>query len=174
MSDPPVASVFSYGTLTTRSGKTITAAQNIGTDISCNTNCHGLTFTGGDFLIDNAQVPTLLEGEGYKETSSPKVGDIVVYVNTSDGKTVRHSATVSGVDADGKVTEVAGLGGAQLEAKGTKPEPGPNGGFHDPNTKPVYYARPDDKRSTEQRRKDAEATKAYRKREEQWNNRATP
>jgi hypothetical protein len=59
-------------------------------------DCHGYTFLDGDRWIDDDQVPTILAENGYSETSTPVVGDIVVYWN---GGQPKHS---------GKITEVKG------------------------------------------------------------------
>jgi Domain of unknown function (DUF4157) len=59
-------------------------------------DCHGYTFLDGKRWIDDDQVPTILAENGYSETSTPVVGDILIYWN---GGQPKHS---------GKITEVKG------------------------------------------------------------------
>ncbi len=87
----------------------IEAYRNLGKDQRFNTNCHGQTFTDGEFWINNSQVEDLLTGEGYKEANTPKVGDVVVY--RKDGNVV-HSVKIT--DTANGIT-VTGLGGTQVE-----------------------------------------------------------
>jgi hypothetical protein len=87
----------------------IEAYLNLGKDKRFTTNCHGQTFTDGEFWIDNSQVEDLLGGEGYKATKTPEVGDVVVY--RKDGNVV-HSMKIT--DTAGGVT-VTGLAGTQIE-----------------------------------------------------------
>jgi hypothetical protein len=44
-------------------------------------NCHGWVFTSGKFLVEEADVPTVLADNSYQPVPSPKKGDIAVYFN---------------------------------------------------------------------------------------------
>ena len=59
-----------------------------------NSNCHGYTFAGGKFWIDDAQ--TIIEHDGYQEVSIPQQGDVVVYYDRHG--TAVHSATIIKVE----------------------------------------------------------------------------
>jgi hypothetical protein len=73
-----------------------------------NTDCHGLTFTNGDYWIDNTEVDKILKGDGYKKVddtresksstslSKAKVGDVVIYRDANGN--ILHSATVEEVN----------------------------------------------------------------------------
>lgn len=142
--------------LTTDDGKGYPiGVQNLDKDARMNFDCHGLTFAKGDIWIDNSQVSTILKGDGYNETSKPQVGDIGVYYMNGD---VQHSVTVSGVDKDGNVTGVAGLGGIETQVTETTPQ----GGWKEGATI-KYYKKGDDKRTEEQRKKDVEELKKIKK-----------
>jgi RHS repeat-associated protein len=123
-------------------------------------NCHGLTFAGGKYWIENNQVDKLLKGDNYHRTDTPKVGDIAVYRN-ADGEVV-HSATVTKTEGEGTVTEVSGLGGIQTQAHSDPPTPG-GGAWPFPDSTVEYYTKPDDKRSDERRQEDAEKIKKHKK-----------
>lgn len=68
-------------------------------------SCHGYTFLGGDRWIDDDQVPTILNDNGYVATTTPAVGDIVIY--RSGGK-IKHS---------GVITEVKGTTVTKITSK---------------------------------------------------------
>jgi RHS repeat-associated protein len=78
------------------------------------TDCHGVSFADGKYWINNAQVPIILQAEGYKEKDydEKKVGDIVVYSTKKDDRIV-DSKTIS------EITEasvlVYGQGGLETE-----------------------------------------------------------
>jgi hypothetical protein len=65
-------------------------------------DCHGYTFLNGEKWIDNDQVPAILNDNGYLETQTPAVGDIVIYV--FGGKLV-HSGVITEVKG-GIVTKI--------------------------------------------------------------------
>jgi hypothetical protein len=67
---------------------------------NASSNCHGWVFAGGKYLLDGAEVPTLLEDNGYEPCRDPRPGDLIVY--WSRGSVV-HTGLVSGVLADGTV-----------------------------------------------------------------------
>jgi len=61
-----------------------------------NYDCHGLTFTGGTFWIDDPQVEKILSDDGYIETSVPQKGDILIQRDNNGD--IYHSATVLAYD----------------------------------------------------------------------------
>ena len=65
-------------------------------------DCHGFTFTGGDVWINDDQVEAILHDNGYSITTTPAVGDIVIYRN---GGAITHSGIITAV-AGGAVTRV--------------------------------------------------------------------
>src|SRR5688500_18938365 len=65
-------------------------------------DCHGYTFLNGEKCIDNDQLPAILNDNGYLETQTPAVGDIVIYV--FGGKLV-HSGVITEVKG-GIVTKI--------------------------------------------------------------------
>jgi RHS repeat-associated protein len=73
-------------------------------------NCHGTTFAGGQVWIGNNQVEPLMAGDGYKETTSPKPGDVGVYSQDGSLSTAQHSVTVLTTGPNG-VERVGGKGG---------------------------------------------------------------
>jgi RHS repeat-associated protein len=85
------------------------------------TNCHGLTFGDGLFVIGNTQVETILKDEygGNPMSGAPQAGDVAIY--RQEGGDIVHSATVVGTDASGNVM-VSGLGGLDTEAQVTTVE----------------------------------------------------
>ena len=80
------------------------------------TNCHGLTFSGGKYWIqgDYGTIKAILRGDGYTEITdrglSLMPGDVILFDN---GKIYTHSVTVKSVDDNGNVT-VYGIDGADL------------------------------------------------------------
>ena len=119
-------------TIRTDKGRTIDAFQNSDfsgdANISLEYNCHGLTFTQGQLLIENDQVQRILDDDyeevKYKDGEKPQVGDVVVYYSTdpesnpSTGGIV-HSTTITATNEDIKKTQVAGLGGNEMKSKST-------------------------------------------------------
>jgi hypothetical protein len=88
-------------------------------------NCHGYTFLGGASWMDDDQVPMILWDNGYKVTTTPVVGDILIYWNS---KGISHSATV---------TEVSGTSVTKVTSKW-----GPYGLYsHAPNDVPSEYGK---------------------------------
>lgn len=55
-------------------------------------NCHGWVFAGGDFVIQNEQVHSILEDNGYLPVSIPQAGDLIIY-RTETGQII-HSGIV--------------------------------------------------------------------------------
>ena len=68
-------------------------------------DCHGWTFTGGEKWINNDQVPTILEDNGYSAVSGgqAQVGDLVIY--REFGK-IKRSGIVTAVDGAGNATQI--------------------------------------------------------------------
>jgi len=88
-------------------------------------NCHGYTFLGGAKWMDDDQVPKILWDNGYKVTTTPVVGDILIYWNS---KGISHSATV---------TEVSGTSVTKVTSKW-----GPYGLYsHAPDDVPPEYGK---------------------------------
>lgn len=99
-------------------------------------DCHGVSLTDGQYWIDDDQMASVLKGGGFKATTTPKVGDLAVYRDSSGN--VVHSVTVTRVDpATGAVLEVSGLGGLQMTEHSDKP----GDAWHDPTAKVTYYSR---------------------------------
>jgi hypothetical protein len=42
-------------------------------------NCHGWVFADGHYWVDGDDVPAILNDNGYHETTTPEVGDLIVY-----------------------------------------------------------------------------------------------
>jgi hypothetical protein len=66
-------------------------------------DCHGLTFLGGKFWLDNRDVDTVLKDGGWRNVDEEDVreGDIAIYRNES-GRVV-HSALVAERDTKGRI-----------------------------------------------------------------------
>jgi hypothetical protein len=88
------------------------ARASITPDHRMDSDCHGVTFTNGEYWINNDQVDKTLSGGGFEKTTTPKPGDVAVYREAGD---IVHSVTVTRVDSTGKVTEVSGLGGIEMK-----------------------------------------------------------
>src|SRR5262245_25041389 len=63
-------------------------------------NCHGWVFTGGQFLIPDHVVDSILSENGYAAVEQPAAGDLVIY-RDERGAAV-HSATVWAIGEDGR------------------------------------------------------------------------
>jgi hypothetical protein len=63
-------------------------------------NCHGWTFTGGQYLLDSRSVEQLLQDNGYQKVAKPEVGDLIIY---RDEETITHSGVVKALGNDGFV-----------------------------------------------------------------------
>jgi len=61
-------------------------------------NCHGWVFTGGRYWVGGDSVQTILDDNGYEETTTPRPSDLVVYRNVSG---VSHTGVVRYI-ADGQ------------------------------------------------------------------------
>ncbi len=55
-------------------------------------NCHGWTFTGGQFWVQPRDVPVILEDNGYDEVEAPKPNDVAVYRDA--GGAISHTGVV--------------------------------------------------------------------------------
>lgn len=62
-------------------------------------NCHGWVFAAGEFIIRGAEVDQILQDNGYRPTSEPRPGDLIVY-RDSDNK-VLHTGVVKAAGRDG-------------------------------------------------------------------------
>jgi RHS repeat-associated protein len=139
------SAVMQPGYLFADNGDPIVAFRNESDDLRFNADCHGTTFADGLYWINNDQVRTLLEGDGYKDLKSKddaQEGDVAIY--TEEGF-VKHSATVTKVE-DGKASEVWGVGGIAGYAEITSATPGSEGAWANPNAKVEYWRKPDKKK----------------------------
>jgi hypothetical protein len=116
-------------------GKLDPATGSLIPDNRMDTDCHGVTFADGEYWINNDQVDKVLSGSSYTQTSSPKQGDVGVFRDSSGN--VVHSVTVSGVDSNGNVTSVTGLGGLET----TEHTDAPADAWSDPNATIDYYTK---------------------------------
>ncbi len=66
-----------------------------------NCNCHGYVFTAGHFYVGGDDVPAILADNGYRETKSPRAGDVAVYRDVADK--VLHTGVVRGATGEGIV-----------------------------------------------------------------------
>lgn len=64
-------------------------------------NCHGFVFTAGRYVIEGADVPTILDDNGYKVVQKPQPGDVVVYRDT-EGNVV-HTGLVHSIGIDASI-----------------------------------------------------------------------
>jgi len=84
---------------------------NAGSGFSNTADCHGTTFASGQVWINNDQVPAIISGDHYTQTSTPFFNDVGVYSQNGDPATAVHSVGVSGLDSQtGAVTQVASKG----------------------------------------------------------------
>lgn len=84
------------------------------------TDCHGTTFSDGEFWINNDQACGIIDGDGYTQVGSSSssggyagysIGDVVVYYDENGG--LAHSLTITGFDENG-VPIVYGQGGTEI------------------------------------------------------------
>lgn len=129
-----------------------------GLDVSY--DCHGREFGDSEYWIDNSQVQTILDDDGYKKTESPKAGDIAIY--RVDGEIV-HSARVESVDKDAKNVVVTGKRGAEKDLNTAPAAPGgPGNHWETPGVDVEYYHQKATSKTDEEapKPKPKEATKA--------------
>jgi RHS repeat-associated protein len=93
-------------------GSPIQVFKNVDGGAGWNTNCHGTTFSDGQYWLNNDQVPALLKGDGYKDISidNAQSGDKIVYNGNSNSE---HSMTITKTDGTMNGTEVYGQGGLE-------------------------------------------------------------
>jgi hypothetical protein len=96
-------------------GTSITVYLNSGGYAGYDTDCHGVSFTDGEYWMNNDQVNTLLQGDGYSSSGSEtgSVGDVVVYYDANGN--VVHSATISSISSGGDGATVYGQGGIEID-----------------------------------------------------------
>lgn len=117
-------------------GQSTTDGRTFVPDHRLDADCHGVTFTNGQYWINDDQVDTMLRGGGFRQTTTPKVGDVAVYRDSAGN--VVHSVTVTKVDpTTGQVLEVSGLGGIQMHEHINTPRDG----WSDPTATITYYTR---------------------------------
>jgi len=103
------------GIMFANNGTPIEAFENVSNKDGWDSDCHGTTFAGGQYWINNDQVDRILTGDKFKkDPKKSKIGDKVVYYGP-DGKPV-HSMTISNISPDKKIT-VKGEGGLESELK---------------------------------------------------------
>lgn len=112
-SEPKTKIKVKYGYVFADDGKEIIATKNKSKDKRFDTDCHGVTFTDGEYWINNDQVQTILDGDDYEQQSEPQEGDVAIFRN-SEGD-IQHSVTVVNVDSETGAVSVEGLGGIQTE-----------------------------------------------------------
>jgi RHS repeat-associated protein len=137
------------------------------TDSRHDTDCHGLTFAEGQVWINDEEVPKIMDskkGDGYSETTTPAVGDVIVYydVDSKNRAKVVHSATITAVDAQGNVTAVSGLGGIDPESATTAPANGFRAAPEKGTTRQTKYFHSNN-RTDEERKSNAERAKTHNK-----------
>ncbi len=104
------------------------------------TNCHGTTFADGKFAIDNSQVSSILQGDGYSQVSGVVgVGDVAIF---REGGDIVHSATVASVNEDGAAANVTGLGGLETTARTLPVGPGKGTAWTNSNATVEYWRGP--------------------------------
>jgi RHS repeat-associated protein len=112
-------------------------SEVLGNGYSDSADCHGTTFANGQVWIDNDQVPALIKGDGYEQTTKPGPGDVGVFTKTGDLSTTVHSVKVDQVDSKtGKVEEVTSKGGITPKVETT-----PEKAWNDP-AQLQYYKQP--------------------------------
>lgn len=115
---------------TTDGGATFT------TDHRLDTDCHGVSFTNGEYWINDDEVAGVLKGGGFKATTTPKPGDVGI-IRDEHGNIV-HSVTVTKVDpTTGAVVEVSGLGGVEMHEHVNTPDDA----WNDPKKTITYYTK---------------------------------
>jgi hypothetical protein len=113
----------------TSSSRVDSTTANLVPDPRMGTDCHGVTFTNGQYWINDNDVDTLLAHGGYHPVADPRPGDVLVYRNPATGNVV-HSVTVTDIDNNGQVRQVSGLGGLQTSEDYYTPDTG----WPDPKT----------------------------------------
>jgi hypothetical protein len=153
---------YQVGKLELNNGQTIQALYSMDMNTWGNANCHGLTFTGGTFLIQGPEVEKILVGDSYRrrddpnKPTNPQVGDVAIY---RENGAIVHSATITAVNENGIVTQVAGIDVDDPSVLISAPnEQGRFSGLT-----PTYYYQPNDNRTPEQRQADAQAVANYRR-----------
>ena len=129
-----VINKFEVGYVFANDGTRIEVRKNLSNDKGFDSNCHGTTFTDGQYWVNPKEADLVIKHDGYKsvDKSDAKKNDKVIYRDKEDG-TASHSATVSTVDANGNVI-VTGKDGSdtkttQQDANKAAPE----------GTKQEYY-----------------------------------
>lgn len=102
------------GYIYTDDGAAVEVFFNLGGDPGFDTDCHGVTFAGGQYWINDSEVESILVGDGYTSQLSGnyEVGNIVIYYDA--GGNVVHSATITSTDG-GTNTTVYGQGGLEVD-----------------------------------------------------------
>ena len=95
-------------------GTPVQVFRNIGKDRGWDTNCHGVSFTDGQYWLNNDQVRFLVKEDGYETVSIENAveGDIIVYHGDSG---YEHSMTIIRTNGTLEGTEVYGQGGLDVD-----------------------------------------------------------
>jgi RHS repeat-associated protein len=106
------------GTIDKKQSQTLTAALSKADNSA---DCHGNTFAGGQVWINNDQVKTIIENDGYRplaDGEKPQQGDVGIYAEGKKFKleNTQHSVLVNTVSSDGQVTDVVSKGGITTRA----------------------------------------------------------
>jgi RHS repeat-associated protein len=84
---------FQKGYLLAEDGTKIEASINLDkSKPGFDTNCHGWTFTDGQYWINDDQVDAILKHDGYEKHEQPQAGDVVVY--NQGRENIVHSAKI--------------------------------------------------------------------------------
>ncbi len=88
--------------------RSVTELAILRADARHDSNCHGWVFAEGRYIVRNEDVPIILSENGYSQTDTPGINDVVVYYDT-DGS-VLHTAIVRAL-YDGQLPLVEGKWG---------------------------------------------------------------
>jgi hypothetical protein len=123
------------GEIKTVDGKTIKAWKRMGGSRGWLYNCHGYSIGNGEYWIDNEDMQGYLkETTALRRTTSPRVGDLVVYRDTSGD--VVHSALMA---PGGKVNMAAGVKLFRIPSGYTKTATVPSAKDGWPGANPEYW-----------------------------------
>lgn len=115
--DPETKKPFSYQRIKhhakTDNGTIIEVFADKLNSAPAKTDCHGITFSGGEYWIENDQVQKILDNDNYTRTSEPRIGDIAIFTasedyGVTDGSWVKegslhHSMIVAGKTESGQL-----------------------------------------------------------------------
>ncbi len=95
------------------------------------TDCHGITFTGGEFWVEPDQAQRILDNDNYTQVEEPRIGDIAIFRAAVDypidtghmvkAGTFHHSMIVAGKTESGQLLLI-GLSGLATKLEVSTPE----------------------------------------------------